>query len=130
MCETKEVKTAMYLDMNEGKALDEHDYKFIGRVGLFCPIKPGHGGGILYREQKKKDGTLGMNAVTGTKGYRWLESENVLGTPEEQYIDKSYYEAMVTEAVKTISQYGDIEWFTSDDPYISPPFSGGRIITN
>lgn len=128
MCETKEVKTAMYLDMNEGKAIDEHDYKFIGRVGLFCPIKPGHGGGILYREQKKKDGSLGMNAVTGTKGYRWIESENVLGTPEEQYIDKSYYETLVNEAIDTISQYGNYEWFVSDDPYIGPKIVDGKPV--
>ena len=31
---------------------------------------------------------------------------------------------MVTEAVKTISQYGDFEWFVSDDPYVldNPPW--------
>lgn len=31
---------------------------------------------------------------------------------------------MVTEAVKTISQYGDFEWFVSDDPYVpdTPPW--------
>ena len=59
-----------------------------------------------------------------------MESEMVKQLGKEPDIDKSYYEAMVTEAVKTISQYGDIEWFTSDDPYISPPFNGGRIIAN
>lgn len=30
----------------------------------------------------------------------------------------SYYDKLVDEAVKTISQYGDFEWFVSDDPYI------------
>ena len=38
--------------MNEGLSEDQHDYQFVGRVGLFCPIKPGHGGGILYREKE------------------------------------------------------------------------------
>lgn len=35
-----------------------------------------------------------------------------------------YYDNMVTEAVKTISQYGDFEWFVSDDPYVpdTPPW--------
>ena len=90
-----------------------HDYKFIGKVGNFCPILPGKGGGLLVRE---KDGKY--YSATGSKGYRWLESEIVRGTNEE-YIDKSYYNALVDAAVETISQYGDFEWFVSDDPYIS-----------
>ena len=89
-----------------------HDYKFVGKVGNFCPIIPGHGGGLLVRE---KDGKY--YAATGSKGYRWLESEIVRGTNEE-YIDKSYYNALVDTAIDTISQYGDFEWFVSDDPYI------------
>ena len=90
-----------------------HDYKFIGRVGNFCPIVPGKGGGLLVRE---KDGKY--YAAVGSKGYRWLESEMVRGTNEE-YIDRSYYNALVDAAVDTISQYGDFEWFVSDDTYIS-----------
>lgn len=119
MCETKEVKSAIYLDMNENLPEGEHDYKFVGKVGLFCPIQSGHGGGMLYREQKKKDGSLGMNSVGGTKGYRWLESEEVTKSKKEKYIDKSYYETLVNEAIDTISQFGDYEWFVSDDPYIN-----------
>lgn len=92
--------------INEG-----HDYQFIGRVGNFCPILPGHGGGLLVRE---KDGKY--YSATGAKGYRWLESEMVRGTNEE-YIDKSYYNKLVDEAVATIEQYGDFEMFVSDDPY-------------
>lgn len=86
-----------------------HDYKFVGKVGNFCPILPGKGGGLLTRE---KDGKF--YAATGSKGYRWLESEMVRGT-NEQYIDRSYYNKLVDEAVATISQYGDFEWFVSDD---------------
>lgn len=92
--------------INEG-----HDYQFIGRVGNFCPILPGHGGGLLVRE---KDGKY--YSATGAKGYRWLESEIVRGTNEE-YIDRSYYNKLVDEAVATIEQYGDFEMFVSDDPY-------------
>lgn len=87
-----------------------HDYKFIGKVGNFCPIVPGKGGGLLVRE---KDGKY--YAATGSKGYRWLESELVRDTNEE-YIDRSYYNSLVDTAVETISQYGDFEWFISDDP--------------
>ena len=88
-----------------------HDYKFVGKVGNFCPILPGHGGGLLVRE---KDGKY--YSATGAKGYRWLESEIVRGTNEE-YIDRSYYNKLVDEAVATIEQYGDFEMFVSDDSY-------------
>ena len=94
------------------RRIDEgHDYQFVGRVGNFCPILPGHGGGLLVRE---KDGKY--YSATGAKGYRWLESEIVRGTNEE-YIDRSYYNKLVDEAVATIKQYGDFEIFVSDDPY-------------
>lgn len=146
LCETKSVKSAIYLDINEslpdveleekqlskaeaafkkGQITEEqwndvkekyndiiasgHDYKFVGKVGNFCPILPGHGGGELVRDQNGK-----MYNVVGSTGYRWLESEMVRGT-NEQYIDKSYYNALVDDAVATISQYGDFEWFISDD---------------
>ena len=89
---------------------DGHDYQFIGKVGQFCPIKPDCGGGILYRE---KDGKY--FAATGSKGYRWLESEMVRELGKEDDIDRSYYDALVDDAVKNISQYGDFEWFVSDE---------------
>lgn len=89
-----------------------HSYHFIGKVGQFCPIKEGRGGGMLYRE---KDGKY--YAATGSKGYRWLESEMVKELNKTSDIDTTYYEAMATDAVSTISQYGDFEWFVSDDPY-------------
>lgn len=117
-CETCEVKTAMYLDRNETLSNDEHDYQFIGKVGSFCPIKSGRGGAELVREAKDKDGKLKYDAVTGTKGYRWLESEFVRMMSKEDDIDKSYYRKLVDEAVESISQYGDFERFVSDEPYI------------
>lgn len=85
-----------------------HDYKFVGKVGNFCPILPGKGGGLLVRE---KDGKY--HSAGGSKGYRWLESEMIRGVNED-YIDRSYYNALVDAAVETISQYGDFEWFVSD----------------
>lgn len=87
-----------------------HNYIFVGRVGQFCPIKDGCGGGILYRE---KDGKY--HAVGGTKGYRWLESELVRELGKEKDIDCSYYDNLVDQAVSAISEYGDFEWFISDD---------------
>ena len=108
MCETKSVKTAIYLDMNESS--DDHNYKFVGKVGLFCPIKPGCGGGLLVAEREGKNGKK-MDSVTGAKGYRWLESEVVKQNKWEDKIDKSYYVKLVDEAVETLSKYGDVEAF-------------------
>lgn len=144
MCETKAVSTALYLDMNEGlpdvsdvekelnkrlkdpeiatptNILDDmrdeiakgHNYIFVGKVGSFCPIKSGCGGGILYRE---KDGKY--YAATGSKGYRWLEAEMVKNLGKKNDIDESYYVSMVNDAIESISQYGDMDWFVSDEPY-------------
>lgn len=154
LCETKEVKTAIYLDMNENLTVNEeaerelaeriklgenpdvesdyivyinptfmnvttkelvktvekgHNRAFIGKVGQFCPIKPGCGGGILLRKQGDK-----FDAVTGTKGYRWLESEMVRELGKEADIDRSYYDKLVDDAVDTISKYGDFEMFAAD----------------
>lgn len=160
LCETKQVSTALYLDMNEGmtiqtaaekemaernkirrkkdfdgnsiirvskdfedisdEELDEiiakgHNYVFIGRVGQFCPIKPGCGGGVLVRENlDKKTGRVSYPSAGGAKGYRWLESETVKTLGKEDDIDKSYYNRLVDEAVETMAQYGDVEGFIAN----------------
>lgn len=114
MCEAKAVKTSLYLDMNETLPDEEHAYRFVGRVGQFCPIKPGCGGGELLREGKDKEGNLKYSSATGAKGYRWLESEIVRELGKENDIDRSYYDKLVDDAVDAISQYGDFEWFISD----------------
>lgn len=121
LCETKEVKTALYLDMNESLSEEEHSYHFVGKVGLFCPIKPGCGGGELLREAKDADGNTKYDSATGAKGYRWLESEMVKELGKEADIDHSYYRKLVDDAVDGISQYGDFEQFVSDDPYDDIP---------
>jgi hypothetical protein len=90
-----------------------HNYRFIGKVGQFCPIKSGCGGGLLMRE---KDGKY--YAATGSTGYRWLESEMVRELKKEADIDRGYYDKLVNDAIETISKHGDFEWFVSDDPYI------------
>ena len=168
MCETKNVKTAMYLDMNEGYPLhpyseeeyneeierivnvtlnkkskmiqndkakydklkeeiysdviekykgpkigdlvDSHNYVFIGRAGQFCPIIKDAGGGILVREQDGK-----YVSVTDSSDYRWLESEMVRSLHMEDAIDINFYRNKVDEAIAAISEYGDFEWFVSND---------------
>lgn len=98
--------------INEG-----HDYKFIGRVGQFCPIKPGCGGGILYRYNEGK-----YYAVTGTKGYRWLTSEAVEKLDKFDDIDKTYYQSLASDAADAIDFYGNFDWFVSDQPYVGPSY--------
>ena len=121
LCETKSVTSTLYLDMNEGLGEDEHNYIFIGKIGRFCPIKEGCGGGILYRE---KDGKY--YAATGTKGYRWLESEMVFELNKLDDIDEKHFIEMADTAKDTINKYGDFEWFVSDDPYVGPMMIEGE----
>lgn len=116
LCETKSVSTALYLDFNENLGEDEHDYRFVGKVGAFCPMKDGCGAGILLREGNGK-----FNAATGTKKpdgksvYKWMEAEMVLKLRLQDQIDRSYYNKLVDDAIDTISQYGDFERFVSDN---------------
>ena len=112
--------------MNESLPNGEHDYHFVGKVGNFCPILPGHGGGELVRETVDKSGNVKYDAVTGSlkpdkSPYMWLETEAVKALNKEDFIDKSYYRKLVDDAVESISQYGDFERFVSDDPYVDFP---------
>ena len=110
-CETKAVSTALYL-----KGEDDSDPEFIGKVGLFCPIKKTAGGKELVRESEDKDGNRKFGSATGAKGYLWLEAEQVAKIKDyESVIDLSYYTRLTDEAKETISQYGDFEAFVSDD---------------
>lgn len=161
MCEVKEVKTDIYLDMpvenpnftdedaaelfvmnkawkskaptalercaknlgysfeQMGKRYSElsaeeektHDYRYVGKVGLFCPMK--EHGGTLLRSQKDKEGNTKLNSVTGAKDYKWLESELVEQLGYEDCIDISYYRNLVDDAVDKISEFGDFEQFAS-----------------
>ena len=147
LCVTYQVRSSLYLDMNEGLTVqteaekelawrDKHDtpsdfigyknpafkevsddelrntiatgheYIFVGRVGQFCPIKPGCGGGVLLREQNGK-----YHAAAGSKGYRWMESEMVQELGKEDDIDLTYFNKLADDAHKSVSEYGDFEAF-------------------
>lgn len=107
------------LEQLKGGIAKGHNYVFIGKVGQFCPMQPGYNGGLLLREVvDKKTGVKSYAAATGAKGYRWLESEMVQKLEKEDGIDRGYYNALVDTAVNDISQYGDFEWFVSNDPYV------------
>ena len=143
LCVTKSVTTSLYLDMNEDlpdvsdqekelkKLLKEevpqdiliaqlqeeiakgHSYIFIGKTGMFCPIKPGCGGGELYSLR----GENNYYSVQGTKGYRFLESEVVKNLKKEKDIDESYFIELANESIDHISKFGDYDWFVSDRKY-------------
>lgn len=110
LCETKEVKTAIYLDCNEDLSEGEHNYQFVGKVGLFCPIKPGCGGGLLVAQRGEK-----YNAVSNSTGYRWLEAELVGAAHKEHDIDMRYFRGLVDDAVAKIQEFGDAEHFMSEE---------------
>lgn len=144
MCETKEVKSSIYLDFNEnlpdvseyenelalrakgkqtksqflGMSNDDleseiqkgHNYHFVGRIGLFTPVVSGSGGALLLAKRDNK-----YSAVVGTLGYRWLESETVQKAQMEDRVDMRYYRSLVDKAIEAISEYGDFEWFVSED---------------
>lgn len=128
VCETFSVKTALYLDMNEKYLTfepggrepivkpgepEKHDYKFVGKVGAFCPVKPGLGGGVLLRQNGDK-----YDAATGSKGYRWVESE-IAQTNGMDIIDYSYYDNLVKTAKDDIGKYfiDNGDWFCSSEKY-------------
>lgn len=108
MCETKQVTSALYLDFNsDDKPMGtEEAPKFIGKIGRFCPVKEGAGGGYLLRE---KDGKF--HSATGAKGYRWMEAEMVKSLGKQRDIEHGYFQKLVDAAVENLAKYGDVEWF-------------------
>lgn len=126
-CETKSVsKGAIYLDKCKVSDPNEHNYIFVGRVGQFTPVLPVFDGGYLVRENgEKEDGTKKYANVTGTTGFKWMESElirKLYPDNPEKVVDKSYYVKLANDAISTISEYGDYEWFVSDgvEPFERP----------
>ena len=129
LCEVKQLKkSTIYLNMNQDSYVDEDQLRFVGRIGLFCPVTPEMNGGELVKPVLKKDGNINYDSVSGAKGYRWLEAEEVEPLINKKMntlnavngiIDMSYYNKLVDNAISTISKFGDYNWFVSDDPYIS-----------
>jgi len=98
------------------KIAEGHNMRFIGKVGRFCPVKDGCGGGLLLRETvNRKTGERGFAAATGTKGYRWMESEMLKESNHEESIDRGYYDNLLNAAVDNLAKYGDFERFRNDD---------------
>ena len=84
-----------------------NNLKFVGRCGSFCPVEPGCGGGLMMRVGD--DGRVG--AISGTKGYRWLEAETVKERGLEDRLDSGYFRGLVDAAYAHIAEYGDADEF-------------------
>lgn len=120
LCETKSVLSpwVMHLDMNPELATPTEPYAglvHVGRTGAFVPVLKG--GGDLV---KVKDGQGKPYAVTGTKGYKWVEAEQLkaqvsIDMPFFELemlagvIDMSYFDELITEAKNTIGKYTTYE---------------------
>jgi hypothetical protein len=116
LVEVKQVmKGAMYLDFDYDRpqAILNDDMKFVGRFGSFVPVVEGKNGARLYRVVDDK-----CYAVTGTKGYLWVEADYALESMKDvenawDYIDMRYYEALAADAMKAIERFGSFNDFVS-----------------
>lgn len=120
LCETKSVLSpwVMYLDMHPELATPTDPYAglvHVGRTGSFVPVE--QGGGDLV---KVKDNQGKPYAVTGTKGYKWTESEQLKAqiTIDMPFfdlevlagtVDMSYFDELVKDAKDTIGKYTTYE---------------------
>ena len=91
-----------------------HAYQFVGRVGRFCPIKPGLGGGLLVVHRNDK-----YDSVSGASGYRWLEADKVKALGREDDVDRSYHQEQIEDAIASINEFGSFDRFIDlSRPYI------------
>lgn len=94
------IKGSIVLDFKlareEGFA-DDDDVRFIGRTGLFVPVKEGCGGAILYRVVDGK-----AHAVPDTKGYLWKEAS----LTKRDEIDMTFFDKRIESAMKQIEKLG------------------------
>jgi hypothetical protein len=106
LCEGRTVvQGTMYLDKenHEAKGTVYKSMHHLGRSGRFVPVV--EGGGTLYRVKEDK-----YYAVTGTKGYKWMEADVAKEVPDVK-IDMSYFEKLKNDAIKTIEKFGSFEEF-------------------
>ena len=109
VAQTRSVTTRMFLEFGED------DRKFVGRVGSFLPVDPGTpGAGRLVRENHRtdKEGNelISYGDVSGCKGYRWLDYEDVQGDWRDVYDDR-YGRQLVDAAMDQIRKWTDVDVF-------------------
>lgn len=105
LCETRNVvKGRIYLDFSGTGEIEQ--MRHVGRTGSFMPVK--YGGGALWRVQDGK-----KYAVTGTKGYLWVEREVAQQRDFENdlHTDMEYFEELEDAAVAAIEKFVPINEF-------------------
>lgn len=113
LCETKSVtQGAMYLDFEHDTpmSLAPGRLRFVGRTAQFVPVTESSVGGVLYRVKDDR-----YYAVTGTKGYLWVEADvaKELEKTGKLAINYAYFDTLVDDARKTIEKFGSFEEFTN-----------------
>lgn len=113
LCETKNVvKGSIFL---ADPATENRDRRFVGRIGSFVPVTAEAGGRTLLRvaditvtdpETDTSRVEERDYAVTGTKGYLWMEAEAVQNLGLEDQIDYSYYHNLVDKAKQALADIG------------------------
>lgn len=90
-----------------------HNYKFVGKVGLFVPIKPEYSIGCgLYRIDESGK----AYSVGGSSGYRWAEAEQIRNLDDYmKYIDISYFGDMAQAAKEHIEEYVDYDTLVNEN---------------
>jgi len=103
LCEPRTVvKGAMYLDKFNAEEKDFTKMRHIGKTGLFVPVT--EDGGTLYRVNEDK-----YYAVSGTKGFRWIEADVALELGDKLEVDYAYFEKLKEDAIETIEKFGPFE---------------------
>ena len=108
-CETKNVtQGSMYLNFTDlsNDPPVKSEMHHVGRTGSFVPVL--HGGGRLWRVKDDKH-----YAVTGTKGYLWVEREMAAARGGDLDVDMSYFEKLRNEAHAAIEKYIPYDEFVS-----------------
>jgi hypothetical protein len=100
-------KGSIYLDfesVSKPMCMTEGGITFVGRTGRFVPVTEESGGGLLVRIDGEK-----QTAVSGTKGYLWLEAEvaQPLMLSHDIVVDMQYFDNLVTDAVNALKKFGD-----------------------
>jgi hypothetical protein len=85
----------------------------VGKTGRFTPVKPGYGGGYLYRI---KDGK--HYAIAGTKGHLWVDSNIAMDLPGDA-IDYDFFEKKIEEARNDLDQFLVGSGFATVDEFLS-----------
>ena len=88
------------LEKDEPFVMDDN-CRFIGRTGVFVPVREGCGGGHLYRVFEDK-GIQKTAAIPGTKGFLWKE----IAQANMDEIDQTFYEKKLASARKKLEEYG------------------------